>query len=94
VIVTVYVPEQSIVMQRAVAPVFHRYELIPNGAHNVVVSPSSGLRLPVMLHNGASPTVTVLLQTLLHPLELVTVTEYVPAVPTVTHFVVAPVFHR
>ena len=50
--------------------------------------------LPVMAQTGASSTVTVLLQTLLHPVELVTVTEYVPAVPTVTHFVTAPVLHK
>ena len=82
------------VMQRVVAPVFHRYELKPKGAHSVVVSPGSGLSSPVMLQSGADLTLTVLLHTLLHPVELVTVTEYVPAVLTVTQRDVAPVLHK
>ena len=43
---------------------------------------------------GGVLTVTVLLQLLVHPLELVTVTEYVPVEPTVIHCVVAPVLHK
>ena len=47
-----------------------------------------------MVQTGPVLTVTVLLQTLLQPVELVTVTEYVPAVLTVTQRDVAPVLHK
>jgi hypothetical protein len=50
--------------------------------------------LPIIVHTGVSPTVTVLLQTLLHPVELVIVTEYVPAAFIVTQREVAPVLHK
>ena len=50
--------------------------------------------LPLMVQGGAGFSFTDLLQTLLHPGKLVTVTEYVPAVLTVMQFVVAPVLHR
>jgi hypothetical protein len=43
---------------------------------------------------GVGLTVNVALHAVEHPLESVTVTEYVPAVPAVILGVVAPVFHR
>ena len=50
--------------------------------------------MPAMVQTGPVLTVTVLLQTLEQPVELVTVTEYVPAVLTVTQRVAAPVLHK
>ena len=52
------------------------------------------VQLPVMVQLGAGPTVTVLLQVLVHPPAYVTVTEYVPAALTVIQLVVAPVLHK
>ena len=43
---------------------------------------------------GVGLTVNAALHDVVHPLESVTVTEYVPAAPTVMFEVVAPVFHR
>jgi hypothetical protein len=43
---------------------------------------------------GNGLTVNVALHVVVQPFESVTVTEYVPAVPTVILEVVAPVFHR
>ena len=43
---------------------------------------------------GVVFTVIVLVQTLVQPLEFETVTEYVAALLTVIHWVVAPVFQR
>ena len=64
------------------------------GAQSDVEPPPQMLPLPLMAQDGANFTFTVLLQLLLHPNELVTVTEYVPAALTVMQFVVAPVLHR
>lgn len=50
--------------------------------------------LPVMTQFGSELATTVLLQMLLQPLELVTVTVYVPATFTVMQLVVAPVLHK
>ena len=50
--------------------------------------------LPVIAQLGAVPTLTVLVQVLLHPDELVTVTVRVPAALTLMQFVVAPLLHK
>ena len=47
-----------------------------------------------MLHEGEVVTATVLLQILLHPSAVVTVTEYLPPALTVMHLVVAPLLHK
>jgi hypothetical protein len=47
-----------------------------------------------MVQSGTIPSVTVLIQTLLHPDELVAVIVKVPAVLTVMQLVVAPVLHK
>src|SRR5688500_20350574 len=47
-----------------------------------------------MVQTGAELTITVSLQTLLHPFASVTVTVYVPSKLTVMHSVVAPVLHK
>ena len=80
-------------MQRVVSPVLHRYELKPGAAHNVVVCPGIGKRLPVMLQFGFGLLIIVLLLVLEHPF-WVTVKEKVPAASTVTHRVVSPVLHK
>jgi hypothetical protein len=66
----------------------------PEGAQSCVEPPVQIEPLPVIAQLGAVPTVTVLVQVLLHPLELVTVTVRVPAVLTVMQLVVAPVLHK
>ena len=64
------------------------------GAQSCVEPPAQMEPLPVIVQIGPGLTVTVLVQTLLHPLWLVTVTVYVPAVVTVIQLVVAPVLHK
>ena len=68
---------------------------VPDGAQSVTDVPwQIEAPHPVMAQEGADVNVTVFLQKLLHPLEFVTVTEYVPAALTVIQLVVAPVLHK
>jgi hypothetical protein len=63
-------------IQGVVAPVFHQYEAHPAGAQSRVGSPLQGsVQLPVISQLVTHPAVTILLQTLLQPLVLVTVTQ-------------------
>ena len=82
------------VIHCVVSPVDHKYEAKPTGAQSCVDLPEQISRLPVIEQFGGLFTVIILLHVLLQPLELVTVTEYVPALVTVMHWVVAPVFHE
>jgi len=63
-------------MQLVIAPVLHRYVLpVATGAQREFDAPAHIVLLPVMVHTGTGFTVTGLLQVLLHPEALVTVTE-------------------
>jgi hypothetical protein len=63
-------------IQAVVAPVFHQYEAQPAGAQSRVGSPPHGrTQLPVISQFSTDPPVTILLQMLLQPLALVTVTQ-------------------
>ena len=64
------------------------------GAQSVLVAPGQMVLSPVMVQTGRGVTVTVLVQVLLDPFRLFTVTEYVPAELTVMQFVVAPLLHK
>ena len=91
-----YVPAPT-VMQRVVAPVFHRYVYSPAGPQICTVSPGqtrvSGASI-VQFGRGSSVIVTAQLLLLTQPVTVLVMTsEYVPA-PTVRQRVVAPVFHR
>jgi hypothetical protein len=77
-----------------VAPVFHKYEARPAGAHHCVELPEQTELLPVIRQLGSGFTVNALLHELVQPLLLVVVTVYVPAAFTVIHCVVAPVLHK
>ena len=93
--VTVKVPTPVTDIQLVVAPVFHRYVLpVATGAQSVLVAPGQMVLSPVMVQTGRGVTVTVLVQVLLDPFRLFTVTEYVPAELTVMQFVVAPLLHK
>ena len=63
------------VMHCVVAPVLHRYEDIPADAAHNCVEPPMQKSLPVILHTGKGYVVIVLLQLLVQPYALVTVTE-------------------
>ena len=80
-------------MHWVVSPVLHRYESEPGAAHNVVVCPGIGKRLPVMLQSGFAVTVIVLLLVLEHSF-WVTVKAKVPAASTVMQRDVEPVLHK
>jgi hypothetical protein len=77
-----------------VAPVLHKYEVRPAGAHHCVELPVHTELLPVIKQLGRALTVNALLHELVQPLLLVVVTVYVPAAFTVIHCVVAPVLHK
>lgn len=94
VIDTEYVPADVTVIHCVVAPVFHEYDDAPEGAHKLVNEPSQNVLLPVMTQTGGFLALIVLLHVLVHPIEFVIVTVKVPAVFTVIHCVVAPVFHE
>jgi hypothetical protein len=82
------------VMHCVVAPVLHKYEVRPAGAHHCVEFPEHTELLPAIKQLGRELTVNALLHELVQPLLLVVVTVYVPAVLKVTHCVVAPVLHK
>ena len=93
--VTVYVPAEFTVMQLVVAPVLHKYVLpVTAGTHSCVEPPGQIMLLPDIKQTGPCLITTFLLQELEHPVELVTVTVYVPAALTVMQLVVAPVLHK
>lgn len=77
-----------------VAPVFHKYEMYPAVAVNVAALPWQTVNVPVMLGTGLEVMVTACEALPVHPLVLVTVTVYVPAVVGLMVCVVAPVFHK
>ena len=93
-IVTEYVDAELTVIHCVVAPVLHKYEDIPAGAHHCVDPPAQTDPLPVIAQVGSEFTVNVLLQLLVQPFPSTVVTEYVLAELTVIHWVVAPVLHR
>ena len=72
-------------MHCVVAPVLHKYEDIPAGAHHCVDPPAQTDPLPVIAQVGSALTVSVLLQVLVQPFAFVIVTEYVDAELTVIH---------
>jgi hypothetical protein len=83
-------------MVAVVAPVLQR-NVIPPVADNETESPGqSGGTAQMIAHIGAGVTLTVVVQTPLHPLALVTVTVYVVVEVglTVMEAVVAPVLQR
>jgi len=68
------VPAAVTVMQLVMAPVLHRYVFpVTAPTQSWVEDPSQIVPLPVIEHKGMAET--VLLQVLLHPDALVTVTE-------------------
>ena len=56
------------------APVLHKYDDNPNGAHHCAELPEQIDPLPVIVHVGGTPAVNVLLQLLVQPLASVIVT--------------------
>jgi hypothetical protein len=93
--VTVYVPAVVTLIHRVDTPVFHWYEAYPGGAHRLPGCPWQRIAVPpVILQDGCSLSVMVLLHELVHPLLFVTVTVYVPAAITLRHLVLAPVFQE
>jgi hypothetical protein len=93
--VTLYVPAAvKLLIVAVVAPVDHKY-VPPPVAVKLVELPAQIVLFPVMLQPGAGFTVSVLLQELVQPAPLVTVTLYVPAaVRLLIVAVVAPVDHK
>jgi hypothetical protein len=93
--VTLYVPAAvRLLIAALVAPVDHKY-VPPPVAVKVAELPTHIVLLPVILQLGGSLTVSVLLQELVQPAALVTVTEYVPAaVRLLITALVAPVDHK
>lgn len=86
-----YEPEDTLILC-VVAPLLHRYEL-PDEDVRVTVPPH-WITVPAgeIVGVDAVPLLTVPDAVEVHPLELVTVTVYVPA-PTETDCEVAPVLH-
>jgi hypothetical protein len=74
VVVTVYVPAVLKVIHCVVAPVLHKYEVRPAGAHHCVEPPEQIEPLPVIRQLGRGFTVSALLQELVQPLLFVVVT--------------------
>ena len=68
-----------------VAPVLQLYKASPAGAHICVELPWQNVSVPLMDGVGFGFTISVLLQLLLHPDALVTVTVKVPAAFVVMH---------
>jgi hypothetical protein len=93
--VTLYVPAAvRLLITAPVAPVDHKY-VPPPVAVKLAEVPAQIVLLPVILQLGASLTVRTLLQELVHPAALVTVTLYVPAaVRLLITAPVAPVDHK
>ena len=93
--VTLYVPAAvRLLIVALVAPVDHKY-VPPPVAVKLVEPPAQIVLLPVMLQLGVGFTVNTLLQELVHPAPLVTVTLYVPAaVRLLITAPVAPVDHK
>ena len=93
--VTLYVPAAvRLLITAVVAPVDHKY-VPPPVAVKLADVPAHIVLLPVILQLGGLLTVSVLLQELVHPAPLVTVTLYVPAaVRLLMIALVAPVDHR
>jgi hypothetical protein len=93
--VTLYVPAAvRLLITAPVAPVDHKY-VPPPVAVKVAELPTQIVLLPVISQLGGGLTVSVLLQELVQPAPLVTVTEYVPAaVRLLIVALVAPVDHK
>ena len=96
--VSVYVPAVLTVMLAVVAPLLHLCEypgVPPDGVVvNVWLKPAQTSALGGLIeHEGLGFTVRVAEQTVLQPLESVTVSVYVPVALTVMLAVVAPVLH-
>ena len=93
--VTLYVPAAvRLLIAAVVAPVDHKY-VPPPVAVKVAELPTQIVLLPVISQLGGGLTVNILLQELVHPAALVTVTLYVPAaVRLLIVAVVAPVDHK
>jgi len=75
VIVTEYKPELRTIIQLVVSPLLHLYAAQLDGAHNNVASPLQIKLFPVMIHPEPALLITVLSQVLMHPFELVVVSE-------------------
>ena len=93
--VTLYVPAAvRLLIVALVAPVDHLY-VLPPVAVKLAELPTQIVLLPSILQLGGGLTVSVLLQELVHPAPLVTVTLYVPAAVRLLIVAdVAPVDHK
>jgi hypothetical protein len=93
--VTVYVPSEITLILAVVAEVDHKYP-VPPEAVSITDPPWQKVVGPpaVITADGSGFTVTTELSVSTHPLELVTVTVYIPLVVTDIAEVVAEVDHR